>query len=764
MAAALTRWLAVCFITVSAPAFGVETPNAIPRPEHPRPDLQRADWLNLNGTWEFEIDAAGDGEQRELTSGHALARSIRVPFCPESELSGIGETDFMTHVWYRRSFEVPPSWRGRRVLLHFGAVDWQARVWLNGTWLGEHCGGYAPFTFEITPALRNGANELVLHVIDDTRSGKQATGKQSQKPESHGCVYTRTTGIWQTVWLEAVGETYLRDICLTPDLDNGRFYFQGGVEGPPADAVLRLRAYAGERLVGEENVRVSGRVALGVVQLTEVTPWSPERPFLYDVTAVLERREQVLDRVRTYGGLRKLTIEGNRFLINDQALFQRLVLDQGFYPDGIYTAPTDEALRHDIELAMAAGFNGARLHQKVFEPRFLYWADKLGYLVWGEYPNWGLSAETAESFAHVLDEWRTILQRDRSHPALIGWCPLNETGGSEAIAALQSLLAVTQTVDPTRPFLDASGWVHLYPGTDVYDAHDYTQDPADFAAHFALFARTGTELPGAAPGDPRGRYRGQPFFVSEYGGMRLKTERNPGSGWGYGETDLQEFLARYRGLTDALLDNPNMFGFCYTQLTDIEQEQNGIYFYDRTPKYDPALVKVINERRAAYETQAPVIVRLNWRPLADTSRATPQAWRYTTTAPAADWAKPGFEDRAWSEGPGGFGRAGTPGAIIGTTWQTDDIWLRRTFAVETNEFEFAYLDIHHDEDAEVYVNGERVAQLSGWTTAYTSVDATDAVRRALVPGPNTLAVHCHQRDGGQYIDVGLRVAHAAPTR
>ena len=575
---------------------------AIPRPEHPRPDFERAEWLNLNGTRQFEIDAAGDGEERGLVSGHDLAQTILVPFCPESKLSGIGHTDFMEHVWYRRHFDVPAALRGRRLLLHFGAVDWHARVWLNGQFLGEHRGGYVPFTFEITSLAREEGNELVLHAIDRTASGMQARGKQSPKPKSEGCVYTRTTGIWQTVWLEAVGETCVRELALTPELDSGRVFFQAWIDGPQEGVEVRLTAYAGGELVGEEVVAAAWRATFGVIELSDVTSWHPGEPFLYDLCVEVERDGEVIDTVNSYFGLRKITLDGSRFLINGQPVFQRLVLDQGFYPDGIYTAPTDGDLKRDIELSMAAGFNGARLHQKVFEPRFLYWADKLGYIVWGEYADWGLNREPHEALAHALHEWRTVLIRDRNHPAIVGWCPLNETRQDECNASAQRLLAITQTLDPTRPFLDTSGYVHLYPGSDVYDCHDYNQDPATFAERFAQTA----DAPWSnSQTDPRSAYRGQPYFVSEYGGIRIDTGRDVGEGWGYGgETvSLEKFFERYKALTDVLLDNPHMFAFCYTQLTDIEQEQNGIVFYDRQLKYDLAKLKAINARQAAYEKE-----------------------------------------------------------------------------------------------------------------------------------------------------------------
>jgi beta-galactosidase/beta-glucuronidase len=749
----------ICIGVMVLMAAAIAAQDGIPRPEHPRPDFERAAWLNLNGQWQFEIDEQGDGEARGLTTGTDLKGAITVPFCPECKLSGIGNTEYMVHTWYRRQFSVPPAMQGQRLLLHFGAVDWYARVWVNGKFAGEHRGGYSPFALEVTDLVSDGQNEVVVHCYDKANSGLQATGKQTHGV-SEGCVYTRTTGIWQTAWLEAVGETYLREFSLVPDLDGARVLFAGKLDGSTKGAKVRLKASADGKTVGEQTVDAAWHTS-AEVKLKDARPWEPGKPFLYDLTIEIVRDGKVIDAVRTYFGLRKLSIQGNRFLINDKPVFQRLVLDQGFYPDGIYTAPTDEALKHDIELSMAAGFNGARLHQKVFEPRLLYWADKLGYLVWGEYPSWGLNLGNAEAVGFAAQEWKEVVLRDRNHPSIIGWCPLNETGAGEHPAAMQALLSTTQAMDPTRPFLDTSGYVHLYTGTDVYDCHDYTQDPAAFKARFEMFGLTGTDPWNNNSSDPRSTYRGQPYFVSEYGGIHLKTDREAGAGWGYGETDLQGFLARYKGLTDVLLDNPNIFGFCYTQLTDIEQEQNGIYFYDREQKYNPALVKAINERPAAYETQGPRMMKLSWRTLVPTSQEEPQEWRFTTQAPPEGWLKPGFDDSGWQTGKGGFGTETTPGAVVGTKWDGTDIWIRRTFRLDKWDAQMAFLQIHHDEDAEVYLNGKQVATFAGYTTNYVPYEATAALKEALKVGENTIAVHCKQTVGGQFIDVGIRIAEGA---
>ncbi|MSR83200.1 MAG: beta-galactosidase [Candidatus Latescibacteria bacterium] len=572
----------------------------MPRPEYPRPQMVRQEWMNLNGTWEFETDPGLSGEARGLHQGSPFTRQITVPFCLESRLSGVQEKDFMPCVWYRRRGTLPAGWQGKRVLLHFGAVDYDTTVWVNGERAGTHRGGYSSFTFEITALLKKEENEIVVRAVDDTRSFLQPSGKQSPQFNSYGCHYTRTTGIWQTVWLEAVPAAYLHSFRLYPDLDQGKLTVQARVEGPTEGLVLHCRAQADGKVVGEVGLGAHGFLFFSL-ELARVRAWEPEDPFLYDLEFVLEREGEELDRVASYFGLRKIHIEGTRMLINDRPLFQRLVLDQGFYPDGIYTAPTDEALKGDIELSMAMGFNGARLHEKVFEPRFLYWADRMGYLVWGEYPNWGLDHAHPSALERVLGEWLEVVERDFNHPAIVGWCPFNETPTSQNPELLRLIFRATKAADPTRPVIDTSGYVHVQ--TDVYDCHSYEQNPEKFAALFAPFREGGEVWRNFPQADAQ--YRGQPYFVSEYGGIWWNPGQEDQKAWGYGDrpTTEAEFLARYRALTETLLANPRMFGFCYTQLTDVEQEVNGLYTYDRRPKFAPELIHRINAQPAASENE-----------------------------------------------------------------------------------------------------------------------------------------------------------------
>ncbi len=569
---------------------------AIPRPEYPRPQLVRENWMNLNGSWQFAFDFGVSGRARGLHTADALPETITVPFCPESRLSGIGYTDFMAAVWYRRTFTLPEDWQGSRVLLHFGAVDYRAEVWINGQSVGTHRGGYSSFQFDITAALQAGENVVTVCAEDDNRSGKQPRGKQSGEYESHGCDYTRTTGIWQTVWLEAVPQTYIRSLRLTPDEANGKLQVDVALSGHIHGKLLAIASLDG-RPMGERRACVNGREASVTLCLNEVHRWEPGSPKLYDLALTLSAPDGE-DQVQTYFGMRSLSWDGRAMLLNGKPVFQRLILDQGFYPEGIYTAPTDADLKRDIELSMAMGFNGARLHQKMFEPRFLYWADKLGYLVWGEHANWGLNIDGPAGLENFLPEWLETVERDYNHPAIVGWCPFNETYLAQDDRVLETVYRVTKQIDHTRPVIDTSGYVHVI--TDIFDVHDYDQNPETFRARYAPLA-AGGEAYVNHPG--RDRYEGQPYFVSEYGGIWWNPGQTNSKAWGYGTnpTSEAEFLARYEGLTMALLENPRICAFCYTQLTDIEQEVNGLHTYDRKPKFDPELIRRINTRKAAIE-------------------------------------------------------------------------------------------------------------------------------------------------------------------
>lgn len=584
----------------------------IPRAEHPNPQWERKTWKNLNGPWEFEFDFGCSAVERRLWEKKRFDREILVPFCPESRLSGIGYTDFISGVAYRRNFELSQEELSGRVLLHFGAVDYEASVYVNGTLVGSHKGGYTSFCFDITKHVAPGPNTLFVAVKDDVRSGLQPKGKQAHLYASSGCDYTRTTGIWQTVWLEFVPERHIQSAKYYPDPANGKVTVTGLVQG---QGTLQLTALWEDKPVGEAALSVEDGFFTVQLDLSETHLWEPGKGGLY--TLLLSFGE---DRVKSYFGLRTAKFQGRKFLLNGKSLFQRFVLDQGFYPEGIYTAPTEEDLVKDIQLSFAAGFNGARLHEKVFEARFLYHCDRLGYLVWGEYPNWGLDHAHPLSTETYLNQWSEAVERDFNHPAIIGWCPFNETWGyreeREKNALLTSLYKLTKRLDPTRPCIDSSGNYRVL--SEVYDIHDYDQDTQSFQARWDgltdRIRETGGVIPAedpffnSAPEGPSGRapffnqpYDNQPIFVSEYGGIRWPDDTV--EGWGYGNAPAtpEEFFARYKGLTEALLNNPEIFGFCYTQLYDVEQEVNGLYTYGRAQKFDISLIQKINQQKAAIE-------------------------------------------------------------------------------------------------------------------------------------------------------------------
>ena len=590
----------------------------IPRPEHPRPQFFRPAWRSLNGEWHFRIDSGDSGLHRGWAIDFAqIEDRIQVPFCPESALSGVGETDFMKVVWYHRTFEVPEAWEGERVLLHFGAVDWSCRVWVNGMEVGQHRGGSVSFSLDITDALGD-ANHVVVRAEDDLRSGLQPAGKQSLLHQSFAASYTRTTGIWQSVWLEAVPATRLESVQILPDWPGGRFVVVPRFTGLGASHTLRCSVSS----QGKEVAHVEGPAGDGlpiVVDLPSPRSWSPADPHLYDLRFELCRGEESVDTVESYAGLRHFAVEGDRFLLNGEPIFLRLILDQGFYPDGLWTAPSDDALRADIERAQALGFNGARLHQKVFEERFHYWADRLGYLTWGEFPDWGLDGmnffpprqdvvHQERALDNHLREWCEVVERDRNHPSIILWTPFNEVNrrkGREQLydRTIRRAYALTKGLDPTRPVHDASGWTHIQ--TDVYSVHDYEQDPGRLRETFA----SGPCDVGAARvqfgGEAGADYAGQPFVVDEYGGTWWKEGAEGDSSWGYGERpgSAEDALSRIVELTAVLLENPRVAGFCYTQLTDIEQEQNGLYTYSRQLKFDAERLRAAFGAPAAIEAR-----------------------------------------------------------------------------------------------------------------------------------------------------------------
>ncbi|MBE0542291.1 MAG: beta galactosidase jelly roll domain-containing protein [Verrucomicrobia bacterium] len=706
-------------------------------PEYPRPQMVRKDWQNLNGLWNYAVTAK-DASQPTGWDGQIL-----VPFPIESALSGVMKRVYETNqLWYQRTFTIPRGWRGKSVLLNFGAVDWETTVWVNGQKVGTHRGGYDAFSFDVTSALKpEGEQEIVVSVWDPADAGPQPRGKQVRNP--HGIWYTPTSGIWQTVWLEPVAKAHISTLKIIPDIDNNAVTIGGDVIGADANHRFEVTIRDGRKHVYTAWVTAGGRLTLPV---KDAKLWSPDSPHLYSLEITLNQGRKVIDRVESYFGMRKISLgkdeHGNlRLHLNNEPLFHFGPLDQGFWPDGLYTAPTDEALRYDIEMTKKLGFNMARKHVKIEPARWYYWADKLGLLVWQDMPSGDRSAKwrgpsgydgvemqrTPESAEIYERELRAMIAGFHNHPSIVVWVPFNEGWGQFDTVRILNL---TKQLDPTRLVNGASGGNH-FPAGDMLDHHQY---------------------PG--PGMPA-RVTDRAMVLGEYGGLGLpvkghtwQDEKN----WGYRSfTNAQDLTDAYIGLIKKLHPLTGQDGLAaaiYTQTTDVEVEINGLMTYDRAVvKMDEAAITAANKSVYGPPPRVSVVV-----PTADQQPAT---WRYTTTKPDEAWAKPGFDDSSWKQGQSGFGTAGTPGAIIGTTWNTPDIWMRREVELPADQLGNLELRLHHDEDAEVYINGVLAARAQGFVGEYFNLPLSQAARAALKPGKNLIAVHCRQTGGGQYIDLGF---------
>lgn len=703
-------------------------------PEYPRPQMKREDWQNLNGLWNYAIQPR-DAERPQKWDGEIL-----VPFCAESALSGVGKAvGPQNRLWYRRTFEIPQEWNGRRVRLNFGAVDWHAIVRVNGQKVGEHKGGYDPFSFDITRALKDsGPQEILISVWDPTDAGFQPRGKQVREP--HGIWYTAVTGIWQTVWLEPVPKTHVQSLEIVPDVDASaiRVTVHGSDE-----ADVRIQALDGEDAVAEAVGRTGREIT---VPLQDPKLWSPDSPHLYGLKVSLLHGGQVVDRVESYAGLRKIEVKKdergvNRLFLNGEVLFQYGPLDQGWWPDGLYTAATDEALKYDIEVTKRLGFNMIRKHVKVEPARWYYWCDKLGVLVWQDMPSGARDPEwhrgvdhdgpeivrTADSDERFRTEFEQLVQDFGNHSSIVVWVPFNERWGQYDT---EEIVALIRRLDPTRLVNSASGGNFRGVG-DILDVHSYPNP-----------AFPGTDDYQAA-------------VCGEFGGLGLPVEGHTWlekGNWGYRTFETPEALTEaYREKLAMLrpMIGKGLAAAVYTQTSDVEIEVNGLMTYDRDViKMDPETVAGINRKlyRPPPEIQT----------LMPTAETEAQIWRYTTEQPDGDWQTSEFDDSSWNQAYGGFGTEGTPGAVIGTEWTGSDIWIRRPFELRGDGFQDLYLRIHHDEDAEVYLNGIPAAEVTGYTTSYTLVPVSRKAQRALRSGAkNVIAVHCHQTGGGQYIDVGL---------
>jgi hypothetical protein len=717
---------AIAVLLVAIPAFAQAPPTKLKTkwaaevtpdkvlPEYPRPQMVRPNWQNLNGQWEYALaDAAGSQPQ-------TFTGKILVPFAIQSQLSGVAMpvTD-QQRLWYRRTFRAPALARGSRLLLHFGAVDWETHVFVNGKEVGSHKGGYDPFSFDVTDALKgSGDQALVVSVWDPTDKSTQPRGKQVQQPRS--IWYTAVTGIWQTVWTEAVPAQHIKNLLIGSDAAAGTITVTVVPSGAAA-ANARVVARDGTRVVAEASGPAGQPIALRIPQ---AKLWSPDSPFLYDLRATLGN-----DEVQSYTGIRTIAVQRdaagvNRLFLNGKPLFQYGLLDQGWWPDGLYTAPTDAALRSDIETTKQLGFNLIRKHVKVEPARWYYHADKLGVLVWQDMPSGMLSSnEQGSSNADVFAvELERMIDAFRNYPSIVMWVPFNEGWGQHDT---EKYVAWIKQKDPSRLVNNASGWTDKGVG-DVNDVHSYPH-------------------PIRPPLEDR-----RAAVLGEFGGLGLPLEGHTWiekGNWGYRSyKTLEELGQAYRDLLYQLRIHvgDGLSAAIYTQTTDVEIEVNGMLTYDRAVVKLPPGAKELHARLSS-----PPSVR----EAVPTSERTPQQWRYTTEAPLEGWFRADFNDRAWTAASGAFGRSSAT-RRVGTPWETSDIWLRRTIdlpAALTNP----HLRVFHDDDAEVYLNGEKVATLTGSVNGYSYVRLDAAAKALLKSGPNTLAMHVKQVRGGQFADVGL---------
>ncbi len=586
----------------------------IPRPEHPKPQFKRENWQNLNGEWNFAFDDQNQGEKKKWFERSELQQKITVPFTFETKASGIADRSEHNQIWYQRTFEVEAA-SDQKVILNFGAVDYLTKVWINGSFAGSHQGGYDSFAFDISDFVKYQAENNIVIKVEDSRSKTQPRGKQTYKNENFLCWYTRTTGIWQTVWLEFMDQNlYLENLKITPLLDQKEVELNYNFEAEDfaaGDYKLISRIEFEGELINQFELEVKKNYYSFKINLedekNEIKIWHPANPNLYDLKLSLYKNGEVVDRINSYFGMRKISIEGGKVFLNNQPLYQKLILDQGYWPESLITAPSDKALKKDLELTKKMGFNGVRKHQKIEDDRFYYWADKLGLLVWAEMPStYQYNDQAVENFSL---QWQRVVKELYNHPSIICWVPFNESWGIEAVKQnkkqqhfTESIYYLTKSIDSERPIIANDGWEHTI--SDIISFHDYVESTDKLRETYVesmgkllqnkeVFNDQEYITGGKFIMADNYNYQGQPIIFSEFGGIAFQDKE----GWGYGEqvTTKEEFSQRIKQLLEIIKDVEQFEGYCYTQLTDVEQEKNGLLDENREFKLDLEKIIKLNQ-------------------------------------------------------------------------------------------------------------------------------------------------------------------------
>ena len=703
----------------------------MPHPLYPRPQLVREAWLNLNGLWEFQPGTAAD---EEPPFGKSLSGAILVPYPVESALSGVMEHH--ERLWYRRTLTVPAAWRGKRILLHFGAVDYESEVFVNGQRVGLHRGGYDPFSYDITSYLSGkDSNELIVRVYDPTENGGQPRGKQCTKP--HGIMYTPTTGIWQTVWLEPVASSFIKELTMVPDIDRAQLNLTITAENLQSNSTVDINAKSGDVMVTDLSAAPDETI---VIPIPNQRLWSPNDPFLYTLEVTLKHADKIVDTITSYFGMRKThvgIVNGQKkLLLNNEFVFQLGPLDQGFWPDGIYTPPTDEAMKNDIMQMKAMGFNMVRKHIKVEPARWYYWTDTLGLLVWQDMPS-ADSYPGREFVPPPVDknefesELRRMIETHKNSPSIALWTIFNEGQGQFDAG---HLVNVVRSLDSSRPVNEASGG-KIEGFGDLDDIHSYPE-------------------PAVRPSNGRqamvcGEFGGIGYLIAGHswekrGGGYIEVDTNP---------DMLYLYAEFMDWVQRLRDQNNLSASVYTQLTDVMTEVNGLMTYDRVAKIPSSQLNLVNTFRFAAPSYTNIV---------PTSEAERQIWKYVFTRPEGPWWNQDYDDSHWLQGAGPFG---STGSYIGTRWTSPDLWLRRHFnprVLTPDQLEHLVVTGVFEGRFQIYINGagtypQRGANRSG-EIRYEHRPIQRSVREAIRSNSdNVIAIHCLRNGDKQYFDAGLSI-------